>query len=131
MEKRLKENVALFLLGGLLYYHIEVLWRGFSHISMIFCGGFCFLSVGKIAGLLKEKVSMIGQMVLGALSITGIELLTGVVVNLWLHLNVWDYSDVPGNFLGQICLKYSVFWFFLSAPCIKVYNWIEENVFSV
>ena len=41
MEKRLKENVALFLLGGLLYYHIEVLWRGFSHISMIFCGGFC------------------------------------------------------------------------------------------
>ena len=131
MGKKLKEDVTLFLLGGFSYYHIEVLWRGFSHISMIFCGGCCFLFVGKIAFFLRNKVPMWVQMVIGAFSITTIEFITGIIVNVWLQLNIWDYSDVPGNFLGQICLKYSVFWFFLSAPCIKLYSWIEENVFSM
>lgn len=131
MKRLLKENFLLFLLGGFAYYYIEVLWRGFSHISMVLCGGCCFVSVGRITSFLKNKVSLLMQMFIGSCTITIIEFLTGAIVNLWLHLNVWDYSGVPMNLLGQICLKYSVFWFFLTVPCMKVYDWIEENVFSV
>ena len=74
---------------------------------------------------------MLCKMLIGTAVITAFELVTGVIVNLWLKLNVWDYSDAPINFLGQICLKYSIFWFFLTIPCIKLYDWMKENVFSV
>lgn len=123
------EQMILFLFGGFSYYNIELLWRGYSHISMLVCGGCCFLSVGKLASKLKKKVPFVVQMLLGSASITAIEFLTGVIVNLWMHLGVWDYSNVPGNIMGQICPQYSVFWFFLSAPCIKLYNWVEENLY--
>ena len=131
MRQALREDIIFVLLGGSIYYGIEILWRGFSHISMFFCGGCCFLSVGKICYFLKGKVSMLCKMLIGTAVITAFELVTGVIVNLWLKLNVWDYSDAPINFLGQICLKYSIFWFFLTIPFIKLYDWMKENVFSV
>ena len=29
-------------LGGALYCLLEMLWRGYSHVSMFLVGGFCF-----------------------------------------------------------------------------------------
>jgi hypothetical protein len=37
---------------------------------------------------------------------TGIDLITGLTCNADYHL--WDYSDLPFNFMGQICLQNSV-----------------------
>lgn len=37
-----------------------------------------------------------------------VELLTGVIFNLYLHFNLWDYSQDKFNFMGQICLKNSI-----------------------
>mgnify|MGYP003379096088 CR=1 FL=1 len=48
--------------------------------------------------------------------ITGVEFCVGCVVNRWLHWNVWDYSQLAGNLLGQICPLYSFLWYLLSAP---------------
>lgn len=131
MEQIQKKDWILFLLGGLLYYYIEILWRGFSHISMLLCGGCCFVLIGKMAARLRGKVSLFIQMLLGSCLITSMELITGLIVNVWLKLNVWDYSELPMNLWGQVCLKYSIFWFFLTMPCIKMYDWIKENVFSI
>lgn len=131
MKQTLYEDISLVFLGGSLYYLIEILWRGFSHVSMFFCGGCCFLSVGKAATFLKGKVSLFMKMLVGTAIITSLEFLTGVIVNIWMKLNVWDYSDMPGNLFGQICLQYSIFWFFLTIPCMKLYDWVRENVFSV
>ena len=41
---------------------------------------------------------------MGAVIITLVELATGMVVNHLLGLQVWDYSDVPMNIFGQVCL---------------------------
>lgn len=131
MKQRWSENIILFFLGGGVYYFIEILWRGFSHISMFVCGGCCFLSVGKTACFLQGKVSFLGRMLIGTVIITGLEFITGVIVNIWMKLNIWDYSEMPLNIWGQICLPYSIFWFFLTLPCIKIYEWMKENVFSV
>lgn len=131
MKQALREDIILFFLGGGIYYFIEILWRGFSHISMILCGGCCFLSVGKVASFLKGKVSLLTKMLIGTGIITSLEFVTGMIVNVWLKLNVWDYSDMPANLLGQICLQYSIFWFFLTLPCIKLYEWMKENAFFV
>ena len=95
----------LFLIGGALYYIIEVLWRGYSHWSMFILGGICFV----IMGLLNEfkfswKDSLIKQSIISACLITVFEFITGCIVNLWLGWHVWDYSELPCNLLGQICL---------------------------
>lgn len=105
--------ILLFLLGGFSYCIIEILSRGYSHISMLIAGGICFVLIGNLNRKRKD-MSLVGQMFLSAFIITGIELVTGLIVNVWLDLEVWDYSDLPYNFMGQICLLYTNVWFFLS-----------------
>ena len=48
--------------------------------------------------------------------ITMIELAVGIFDNIIMHWNVWDYSNMPFNFLGQICIPFSAFWFVLCIP---------------
>ena len=105
--------MLLFLLGGFSYCIIEILSRGYSHISMLIAGGLCFVLIGNLNRKRKD-LSLVSQMFLSTFIITGIELVTGLIVNVWLELEVWDYSDLPYNFMGQICLLYTNVWFFLS-----------------
>ena len=105
--------ILLFLLGGFSYCIIEILSRGYSHISMLIAGGLCFVLIGNLNRKRKD-LSLVSQMFLSTFIITGIELVTGLIVNVWLELEVWDYSDLPYNFMGQICLLYTNVWFFLS-----------------
>lgn len=105
--------MLLFLLGGFSYCIIEILSRGYSHISMLIAGGLCFVLIGNLNRKRKD-MSLVSQMFLSTFIITGIELVTGLIVNVWLELEVWDYSDLPYNFMGQICLLYTNVWFFLS-----------------
>jgi len=42
------KNLFLFIVGGILYSLIELLFRGYTHWLMFFVGGFCFLLVGAI-----------------------------------------------------------------------------------
>ena len=56
--------------------------------------------------------------IFGSMVITLVELATGIVVNLWLQLQVWDYSDLPMNLWGQICLPFSAAWCFLTIPIL-------------
>jgi uncharacterized membrane protein len=36
------------------------------------------------------------------------EFLTGILVNKWLQWEVWDYTDQPFQFMGQICLPFAI-----------------------
>ena len=49
-----------------------------------------------------------------ALFITAIELIFGIFDNLIMGWQVWDYSEMPLNFMGQICLSFSLYWYLLS-----------------
>ena len=110
MERRLKieKHLILFVLGGMGYFFLEVLVRGYSHYTMFLCGGACFLCIGLLNESVKIKMSFVSQMVLSTFIITGLELITGLIVNVWLGWDIWDYSDLPYNFKGQICLLYTV-----------------------
>lgn len=130
-KNRLFEKYTiLFLVGGLGYYNIELLWRRFSHISMFLCGGLSLVLVGAINQAVRRDVSLVTQMVLGAAIITILEFVTGLIVNVWLKLNIWDYSDMPYNIYGQVCLLYSFYWFFLSGVCIFLDDWIRVKIFG-
>lgn len=120
----------LFLFGGFAYFYIEILFRGYSHFSMILCGGLAFI----LCGLLNESslfdLSLPAQMLLSTGIITMLELITGCIVNRIFHWNVWDYSSLPYNFLGQICLVYSLIWLILSPVCILLDDLLRSFIFD-
>lgn len=125
VRNNLMKYTFLFITGGFTYGMIEILSRGFSHISMFAAGGICFILVGLLNENYSWDMSVVSQMVISSLIITGVELTVGIVVNLWLGLNVWDYSQLPYNFLGQICLLYTNIWFFLSLPGILMDDYLR------
>ena len=110
MKKRyqIEKYMILFAIGGMAYFLLEVLVRGYSHYSMFLCGGACFLCCGLLNENVKVKMSFISQMVLSSVIITALEFVTGLIVNVWLKMDIWDYSHLPYNFMGQVCLLYSV-----------------------
>ena len=129
MKETLK-HVALVLTGGCIYYAIEILWRGYSHWSMFLLGGICFLFLGMINEVIPWEMELWKQAVIGTVMITFLEFAVGCVVNLWLGWNVWDYSNVPFNILGQICLPYIILWFPLSAAGIILDDWLRYFLFK-
>ncbi len=118
--------LILIGIGGFAYCGIEVLSRGYSHISMFLLGGLCFFLVGGVSYLLGDRVPLVVKMLIGTLIITLGELLTGMVVNMWLGMDVWDYSSQKYNYLGQICLMFSAMWFLLTLPIIGLYKVINK-----
>lgn len=117
--KSIKQDVTLFSIGGLTYGLIEILWRHHTHWTMLLTGGICFLSLFKLFTKMP-KLPILEKCVLGSVIITIIEFTAGCVVNIWLKMNVWDYSHVPFNLLGQICVLYSTLWGFLCIPINKL-----------
>lgn len=126
----LYKYLFLFLVGGFTYFYIEILFRGYSHFSMIICGGLAFILCGAINQLMHFRISLISQMILSTIIITGLEFVTGYLVNMRLHWNVWDYSGMPYNLYGQICVAYSAIWLVLSLVCIFVDDLIRWKIFD-
>ena len=73
--------LIFFLLGGTAYVSLEILWRGFSHYSMFLAGGLCFLLLGKLQAL-KPQLYLPLRLLLGAVVITAVELLIGLLFTL-------------------------------------------------
>ena len=122
----LKEFI-IFIIFGLMYVTIELLYRGHTHYSMFVVGGIC----GVLIGLINDNtpdMPLLPQCVLGAVIITIIELLTGLFLNVYLGLNVWDYSNQPFNFMGQICPQFCIIWCILSILVIRIDDWLKEKV---
>lgn len=132
MKKWMKfeKYLFLFFVGGAAYYCLEIISRGYSHYSMFLCGGLCFIGCGILNESVKIEISLISQMVLSSLLITTMEFITGCIVNLWLGWKVWDYSRLPYNFKGQICLIFSVVWFFLSLAAIILDDYLRYKLFD-
>lgn len=120
---------TIFLTGGLVYYFLEILTRNYSHYSMILCGGCCMVACGAINQIFRN-MSVVMQMVLSAVIITLFEYITGYIVNIRLGIGVWDYSYLPYNFMGQICLLYSILWMFLSLIIIFVDDGIRHFLYD-
>lgn len=124
-HRLLNKYLILFDIGGLLYILIEFAWRGRSHWTMFALGGLCFVCLGMINEILPWEMSLCQQAWIGACIVTILEFLTGCVVNLWLGWNVWDYSNLTGNILGQVCPQYFVLWLPVSLTGIVLDDWLR------
>ena len=120
---RKAKNSVLFCAGGGLYVLLELLWRGRSHVSMFFLGGACFLMLGKLC---KIRLPLSVRICLGALGVTAGELVTGLLVNR--DYTVWDYRGMPLNWMGQICLPYTLLWIPVSMIGMQIHRRLEQKL---
>lgn len=126
----IKKHLILGTIGGLIYVLLELIWRGYSHWTMFLLGGTCFVLLGLINEILDWDTPLTLQMLIGCTVITALEFITGCVVNLWLGWNVWDYSDLKFNILGQISLFSSIGWYFISLVGITLDDWLRYRLFG-
>ena len=124
-HRLLNKYLTLFDVGGLLYILLELAWRGWSHWTMFVLGGLSFIGLGLINEVLSWEMPLWRQILVGACLITVLEFLTGCVVNLWLGWGVWDYSNKPGNILGQICPQFFLLWLLVSLAGIVLDDWLR------
>ena len=111
----------LFCAGGLGYMGLELIWRGWTHSAMFFAGGTCFLLLGR----LKDTPPWVKALA-GAGIITAVELGVGLMLNR--QYRIWDYRNAPLNFMGQICLPYSLLWMPVGLAGAEGYRFLDKKM---
>lgn len=122
---KLSQGIFAFLMGYFIYSLIEILNRGYTHWTMALTGGAVLAILYFINS--RRTMTLIKSCFIGSVIITAIEFAVGVFDNIIMDWNVWDYSDVPFNLLGQICLPFSAAWFLLCIPAYYVCRAIRRR----
>lgn len=129
--KMIFKHLILFCVYGIIYMGIEIAYRGYTDISMMVAGGLSGVAIGLLNEFFSWETPFWKQCIIGAILVTIIELITGYIVNIWLGMNVWDYSNLPCSFFhGQINLFFSIAWVFLSAVAIVLDDWLRYWLFK-
>lgn len=135
MQKRVIKWATLFTIGSLLYFEIELNWRYVVghlpvHWSMPIVGGMLFVVLGGINEVFSWDMPLVLQGIIGAIVCTASEFAVGCIVNIGLGLHVWDYSHVPFNLKGQVCLPFALAWFALSVIAVVLDDWLRYKLFG-
>lgn len=122
--------IFLFLLGGAVYYGIEILWRGYSHPTMFGLGGVVFIFCGLQNEILDWNYPFWRQVARGWLFAIASEFVTGCIVNICLGWKVWDYSGMPLNIMGQVCVPYMILFIPVIMFAIVLDDYVRWIVFG-
>jgi len=122
--------VTLWLWGGFIYYCIELLWRGYSHPSMFIVGGLCLVAIGALNNYLPWSLGIVWQILIGSVIVFKLELSAGLIVNVWLGLGVWDYSDLAFNLWGQVSLLFFVLFMPVVAFAIVLDDYLRWKIYG-
>lgn len=129
MREQALKFMTVFTVGCLCYGFMEILNRGFTHITMGLLGGISMLVIHTLNGERSRGVSLLTVLTVSALFITSIEFLAGEYLNRYLGMGIWSYEEVPLNFDGQICLPFALLWFGLSYIGVLADNFIRRRIF--
>ena len=102
------KNIILFILGYCFYIAIEITYRGTSYILMGLIGAIAFVLIDKINDYISWDLDLLLQGCMGSALITFFELIVGefALSNPELLPRMWNYSNMPFNFDGVICLPF-------------------------
>ena len=118
-------NLALHcvfgIIAGGIYLLIELAWRGHTHWTMLPLAAVIFICAG-VLDEVERPPSIWQQVILGTTIATALEFVAGLILNVWLGLGVWDYSNLPGNLMGQICPQFTFAWAVLVLISIRIEN---------
>ena len=122
---RIKEYGTVFAIGAAGYGIIEIIWRGYTHWTMLITGGICLFFI-YLCEKYHSDSSVWKRCLVGSLVITLSEMLVGFVVNILLGWAVWDYSSLPMNLFGQVCFSYFLLWFLLCIPVTQLCRYLRR-----
>lgn len=118
------ESLIIFIIFGSIYFILEIIYDGTSHWSMFICAGL----TGNVADYIQKNtynMKLLNKSIIITSNILVLEYITGYIFNIYLNLNIWDYSANSYNLSGQICLLFALIWFFLFSPLII---WLVEAI---
>ena len=85
-------------------------------------GASCILLLAPLAG-----GNVFWMFFLGALAATVAEYAAAVWYERGLGVSFWDYTDLPGNIQGRVCIPFTAAWGFLSLGLVRwVHPWAVE-----
>lgn len=98
---------------------------------MFILAGICGLFIDSLNNYFTFEMDILLQGIISAIVCSFFEGITGLIVNVWLKLNVWDYSHsiFPTFMYGQINLIFTFVWFLLSLLAIIVADCWNYYVF--
>lgn len=128
--KNIIKYLILGIIGGFTYVIIEMLYRGHSHWSMFIVSAVAFISIGLINEFISWDMKLWKQMLIGSGIVTVLEFISGYILNIKLGWLIWDYSNVPFNIMGQICLPFSIAWLFISLIAIVTDDYLRYWLFN-
>lgn len=124
-------NVLLWTWTGTVYFFLEVAWKllhgrpeaiSWTMLALAFL---LAIPLERCGAELPWEMPLWMQAFLCGCLVTLVEFAAGLILNIWLGLGVWDYSDMPGNLLGQICPQFWLLWIVLSGPVIVMLDWFR------
>ncbi|MCC8191682.1 MAG: putative ABC transporter permease [Ruminococcus sp.] len=125
------KSFTIFCIGAFGYGIIEILFRGYTHITMGVLGGICLLFMSILNYFRTSFRSLVVCALISGVFITVMEGAMGYFLNLLLGLNIWDYSTAPLNVNGQICLPFSIAWVVLSLVVMPLERFLSRKIFGV
>lgn len=127
-------SMLLWFWGGTVYFLLEVAWKTATgkpemiSWTMLVLAILLTAAVERCGYQLPWEVPLWIQSLACAALVTTVEFFAGVILNIWLGLGVWDYSDLPGNFMGQICPQFFGVWFVMCLVFIPAFDWMRWSV---
>ena len=136
MNYALTELVLLFFVYGFLGWCTEVAFaafksgrfvnRGFLNGPICPIYGFGLIGVVLLLAPLKGNLWLlfVGSCVITTL----IELVTGFLLEKLFHAKWWDYSGMPLNIGGYVCLLFSLIW---GVACMAIVLWVHPPIYGL
>ena len=136
MVYTLAECILLFFIYGFLGWCAEVAFaackngrfvnRGFLNGPICPIYGFGLIGVVLLLAPLKGNLWLlfIGSCVITTL----IELVTGFLLEKLFHAKWWDYSDMPLNIGGYVCLLFSLIW---GVAGMLIVLWVHPPIYGI
>lgn len=132
--KNVLRATVIFMVSGFIYGSCEFIFRQYTHWSMFalagVCGVFC---VDAINNIYSFELGYLKQIAISTALCTFAEGICGLIVNVWLGWNVWDYSNLEfGNFFFNQCNIFFVgIWALIVAVGILICDFINYYWFKI
>lgn len=133
-----KRVLAYFLIYSFLGFIVETIFglltKGVieSRQSCLYGPFCCIYGLGAaimIPGLQKFKKNNLALFIAGAIEGSVIEYIISWIGEIIFHIKWWDYSNLPFNINGRICLIFTVFWGILALLLMRFINpYIEKAI---
>lgn len=127
-------SILLWFWAGGVYSFAEVIWKTAQgrpetiSWTMFALAIILAIPMERFGAELPWEMPLIAQAGISALAVIATEFVAGLILNVALGLGIWDYSNMPGNIMGQVCPQFALLWFVVSIIGIVLMDWMRYAV---